>query len=106
MSRKPSEVSRTLASSSTISDAATVEKVRQSIRAEFERGLRKLGINSDLHLGSSAASATSDTSTRPHTLIDLVTSSAIPSMSAPVIIFNSSVSVANTASHLGNGGKA
>ena len=70
------------------------------------KGSKKLGIDTDLHLGSSAPGATSGTSTRPYSLMEMVTSSASPSMSAPPVIPSSPISLANTPSNPRNGGNA
>ena len=104
--RNTSEASKPPTSSSTISDVVVVEKVRQAIPAEFVKGSEKFGVDPNLHLCSSAVGATSETSTRPYSLIDLVTSSAVTSISAPTVIPSSPVSVASTPSNPGNGGNA
>ena len=75
--RNYGEVSRTPVSSRTSSDVAITKEVHQAIRAEFVKGLKKLAIDPDLHLGSSTTSATSEISTCPYSLIDMVTSSAV-----------------------------
>ena len=45
--RKSGEASQAPVSSSTTSDDAVVEEVRQAIRAEFAKGLKSLGIKTD-----------------------------------------------------------
>ena len=108
MERKTGEATQPLESSSTASNAATMEEVRQALRAELTKGLRSLGINPDfhrLHLGSPATDATSDSTTQSYSVIDVATSSSIPlTMSAPTIIPGSPISVANTPSAAGNVG--
>ena len=67
MTRKNTgEASRPLVSSRTTSNVATKEEFHQATRAEFVKGLKKLRINPNLHIGSSATGATSKTSTCPY----------------------------------------
>ena len=80
------------------SDDATVEEVRQAIRAEFAKGLKTLGINPDFHrlsMGSAVTNAESNSATHSYSVIDLVTSSTSSSiMVGPAIIPGSLISVA------------
>ena len=58
MNRKTGELSRRPKSSSTTSDGAAMEAIRQAIQAEFVKGFTNLGINPGLHLDSSTAGDT------------------------------------------------
>ena len=67
--------------------------------------MKKLGIALDVHLGSLAANVTSETSTHPYIVIDLVTSSAVsPTISAPIAILGSPVSEVSIPSNAGSDG--
>ena len=100
MKNKTGEASQPPKSGSTIDKAAMLEEVRQIIRAEFARGLKGVGISPKphrLHLETPIPSAQSDRATQSHSVINLVTSSTnTPSLSEPVIIPGSPVSVATT----------
>ena len=81
----------------------SMEEVHQTIRDESKKCLKNLAINPALHrdVEPGVVHSIAEASTASYSLIDLVASSSTPSMSAPAVIVNSPVSVANTPSNQG-----
>ena len=99
---------RSPVSGSATSSEHSMAEVRQTIGDEFEKCLKNLGINSALHreVEPGVVCSMAEASTTLYSIIDLVTSSATPSMHVPTINPTSPMSLASTPSNDGNDGKA